>query len=559
MRQPEPSTANPVIVLASGEDTDRLRGVLRRYAEEYDLRPAGSSAEAAEVAQKVLADGGKVAMFVCDGVLPDEGVREACARWRSTVPTARLVILAPLQRYLDEVREMRAEMSRGTFDTYLLLPQGIRDEEFHNAVTDLLSDWGSTVASPEVVRVQLVAELDDPRVHDMRDLLDRMNLASALHEPDSDAGRDVIAKAPDGAEPPLLWMAYHDPVPVRSIRDVAAAIPRSMTESSFEGVAELAIVGAGPSGLAAAVYGSSEGLSTLVVEAAAIGGQAGTSSMIRNYLGFQQGISGMRLAHRARNQAQRFGTRFYTGWEVERLVPGDPHTLATSSGEIRARAVVVASGVSYRHLGLAAIEALLGRGVYYGAAMGAAREMEGRDVVVVGGGNSAGQAALHLARFARSVTIAVRRPGLGESMSHYLINEIENSHRVSVEPLTRIADGGGEGRLEWLTTERVDTGERTTREAHGLFLLLGANPHAGWLPPEVAVDEHGFVLTGREVPQDTWVDGVPPASLATTVPGVFAIGDVRSGSMKRVAAASGEGSSVVPLVHAYLAGRSRLH
>ncbi len=553
------SSPNPVIVLVSGEDTERLRTVLKRYADEYDLRTAASSTEAAQVADDVVAAGGQVAMFVSDDVLPDEDVRAACARWRTSVPTARRVILAPLRRFVDRAKEMRAELSKGTFDSYLILPQGIRDEEFHNALTDLLSDWGSTVARPEVVRIRLVAEPGDQLIHGARDLLDRMNLASSLHPPDSETGRLAVEQAPEGAEPPLLWTAFHDPVPIRSLRDVAAAIPRTMTETSFEGVAELAIVGAGPAGLAAAVYGSSEGLSTVVLEAAAIGGQAGTSSMIRNYLGFQQGISGMRLAHRARNQAQRFGTRFYTGWEVEELVPGgEVHTLQTTSGEVRARAVVIASGVRYRQLGVAPIESLVGRGVSYGAAMGAAREMEDRDVVVVGGGNSAGQAALHLARFARSVTIMVRRPGLAETMSHYLVTEIENSHRVSVEPLSQVVDGGGTGRLEWLTTERTDTGERRTREAHGLFLLLGASPHVDWLPREVAVDAHGFVLTGREVPQDTWSDGVPPANLATTVPGVFAIGDVRSGSMKRVAAASGEGSSAVPLVHAYLAGRSRL-
>ena len=176
------------------------------------------------------------------------------------------------------------------------------------------------------------------------------------------------------------------------------------------------------------------------------------------------------------------------------------------------------------------------------------------DAVVVGGGNSAGQAALHLARFARSVTILVRRPGLEETMSQYLIGEIAHSPRLAVEGSTRVVDGGGEPRLEWITTEDVDTGQRRTRSADGLFLLLGASPHAGWLPPQVAVDEHGFVLTGRDVPADRWVDDTPPANLATTVPGVFAVGDVRSASMKRVAAAVGEGSSVVPLVHTWLDG-----
>jgi thioredoxin reductase (NADPH) len=185
--------------------------------------------------------------------------------------------------------------------------------------------------------------------------------------------------------------------------------------------------------------------------------------------------------------------------------------------------------------------------------MTAAREMEGGDVVVVGGGNSAGQAALHLARFARSVTIVVRRPSLGETMSQYLIDEISYNERIEVLPCTRVIDGGGDGQLEWLCLEDTNTGERTTKHAAGLFLLLGAEPRCDWLPPELARDKNSFVLTGRDVPRDQWVDDLPPANLATTVPGIFAAGDIRSGSMKRVAAASGEGASVVPLVHAYLA------
>jgi thioredoxin reductase (NADPH) len=325
-------------------------------------------------------------------------------------------------------------------------------------------------------------------------------------------------------------------------------------------VVDLAVVGGGPAGLAAAVYGASEGLSTVVLDSSAIGGQAGTSSMIRNYLGFPRGISGMRLAQRARNQALRFGTRFHTGWQVEGLVcgaGGAPHVLRGSDFEITARAVVVASGVRYRSLRVPALEDLVGRGVDYGAATSLSREMEDQDVVVVGGGNSAGQAAVHLARFARSVTVAVRRPGLSETMSAYLVGEIAHNPRITVAPCTQVVDGGGDDRLEWVELEDIVSGERHRRAVGGLFLLLGAEPHCGWLPDEVARDGGGFVLTGRDVPRERWLDGLPPANLATSAPGVFAAGDVRAGSMKRVAAATGEGASVIPLVHDWLAlGRS---
>jgi thioredoxin reductase (NADPH) len=283
--------------------------------------------------------------------------------------------------------------------------------------------------------------------------------------------------------------------------------------------------------------------------------------MIRNYLGFPRGISGMRLAQRARNQAIRFGTRFYTGWPVEALVPGTdgaPHRLVTAGGEVHARAVVISSGVAYRRLGVDGCEALVGLGVHYGASVTAAPEMTDRDVFVVGGGNSAGQAALHLARFARSVTLLVRRPDVSQTMSDYLIREMRYVPQIRVQECAAVVNGGGDGRLEWVDVKDLDSGEVSRHEAGGLFLLLGAEPQCDWLPPEVARDEHGFVLTGRDVPKEHWHDGLPPANLATVVPGVFAAGDIRSGSMKRVAAASGEGASAVPLVHAHLAAETRV-
>jgi thioredoxin reductase (NADPH) len=552
LRSPEP--AGPVIVLVSGEHAERLRDEFWRYSREYELRVARSSSEALAVTADVLDSGGQVAMYAADCVLPDADIRAAMQQWRAAAPTACRVVVPPVERFLAYARELRPEMSKGTFDSFLLMPQGVRDEEFHNAITDLLADWNSTVADPEVIGAHIIATESDALVQDLQDFIDRMGMSSRIHAPGSEIGRSVLTTLP-GAQLPVVWLAQRDPIAVRSVGELASSTYRSMTESSFEGVVDLAVVGAGPAGLAAAVYGSSEGLSTVVLEAGAIGGQAATSSMIRNYLGFPQGISGKRLGLRARFQAQRFGTRFHIGWEVVGLDPqeGQPHVLRTSGGAVRARSVVVASGVRYRRLGVPAIEDRLGRGVHYGAALTAARGLEGLDAFVVGGGNSAGQAALHLVRFARSVTILIRRPGLEATMSQYLITEIANSARVSVEGSTRIVDGGGDVSLEWITTEDVGTGERRTRPAAALFLLLGASPHAEWLPEQVAVDDHGFVLTGREVPMERWIDAAPPANLATTVPGIFAVGDVRSGSMKRVAAAAGEGASVVPLVHDYLA------
>ncbi len=434
----------------------------------------------------------------------------------------------------------------------------MRDEEFHSAIVDLLNDWGASVAAPEVETVRIVTPVLDPVTRAVRDYLERTGIPAGIHRPDSPVGRALL-ETYDG--PPDRWplvAAMNGVVrPVTSVRDVAVQLYGRPDDIAVSEVADVVIVGAGPAGLAASVYAASEGLTTIALEAEAVGGQAGTSSMIRNYLGFPRGISGMRLAQRARAQAIRFGTRFFTGWDVERLVvgaAGEPHLVCTEGGSVRARTVVIATGVAYRRLGVDPLEDLVGHGVHYGAAMSAAREMEGADVIVVGGGNSAGQAAVHLSRHARSVTILVRRPDLAETMSSYLINEISHNSRISVRGSAEITDGGAEdGRLAWVEVADTVTGARERREVGGLFLLLGAEPHCQWLPPEIALDERGFVLTGRDVPSHAWTGGRPPGDLETTVPGIYAAGDVRAGSMKRVAAATGEGASVVSLIHAHLA------
>src|SRR5262245_22560364 len=478
---------------------------------------------------------------------------------RTYVPTCRRVIAATIERFRIDADRLRPGMVKGKYDAYLLMPRGQRDEEFHTAICELLSDWNWTVAGPVVESLRVVSPTRDGLTLSVRDFLERTGMPHLVHDPDSEIGREVIAglHLPDGVEPtyPVVQRWDGDPFIATSVHDVAISIYGRPDEVDVDSVADLVIVGAGPAGLAAAVYGASEGLSTWTIEAEAIGGQAGTSSMIRNYLGFPRGISGMRLAQRARNQAIRFGTRFFTGWpaismEVGR--DGEPHVVCTEGGDVRARAVVISSGVSYRKLEVESIDSMVGRGVNYGAAMTAAREMEGLDVFVVGGGNSAGQAAIHLARFARTVTILVRRPDLSATMSSYLIGEIQFNPRITVEGCRQVVDGGGEGRLEWIEVEDTTTGARAHRQAGGLFLLLGALAHCDWLPHEVARDPNGFVLTGRDVPASAWRDGLPPENLETTVPGIFAAGDIRSGSMKRVASASGEGASVVALVHAWL-------
>jgi thioredoxin reductase (NADPH) len=549
--------SNPAIVLVSGDHLDVLEQQFARYADEYDVRPAANATDAERQALDVLDAGGQVCLFVIESVLPDMEIYPAIARIRQAVPTARRVVVAHWENFRRDAEALRAGQATGKYDAFLLMPRGIRDEEFHTAVIDLLNDWNATVATPEVVTVRIVTPEHDVLTLQLRDYLDRVGLPCGVVHPDSDEGRDVLSRhtGETGSWPVVEAFGVEAPFVPRSTRDLAVTLYGRPDDIEVDQVVDVVVIGAGPAGLAASVYAASEGLSTVTLEGEAIGGQAGTSSMIRNYLGFPRGISGMRLAQRARNQAIRFGTRFFTGWPVTALEPGtdgEPHVVRTEGGDVRARAVVISTGVTYRRIGIESVDALVGYGVNYGAAMAASREMEGADVIVVGGGNSAGQAAVHLARFARSVTILVRRPDLAATMSHYLVKEIAFNPRVEVLGNARVVDGGGDGRLEWVDVEDVVTGGTHRREVRGLFLLLGADPHCEWLPEQVARDERGFVLTGRDVPADAWRDGLPPTYLGTTVPGVFAAGDIRSGSMKRVASASGEGASVVSLVHDWL-------
>ena len=548
----------PAIVIASAHHGDVLGEAFARYDREYDVRLVGDEVTAKTTATELLSSGHPVAMFVIDSDHDQEKLYALIGGTRKVVPTARRVIVSHISRFRADNADFRHAVAAGKVDALLLMPQGPRDEEFHGAVGEMLNEWNATVAAPVIENVRIVTPEKDALTRDLLDYLARVGMPAGVHHPDSEIGREIMEKCPDdvGRWPVVSSLAGwcgHCP----NVRALANQLYGRPDEIDVDEVVDLVVVGAGPAGLAASVYASSEGLSTVCLEAEAIGGQAGTSSMIRNYLGFPRGISGMRLAQRARGQALRFGTRFFTGWPATGISPchdGGHHIVHTEGGDVHTRSVLVATGVDYRRLGVDSLEALVGRGVYYGAAMAAARELAGDHVVIVGGGNSAGQAAIHAARFAKEVTIVVRRADLTATMSSYLIDEIEWNPRITVRGSTRVVDGGHDDvqHLAWLTFEDVETGEQERVDARGLFLLLGAAPECGWLPDTVLRDERGFVLTGRDIPRERWVEDVPPEDLATTVPGIFCGGDIRSGSMKRVASATGEGASVVSSVHTWL-------
>jgi thioredoxin reductase (NADPH) len=400
---------------------------------------------------------------------------------------------------------------------------------------------------------RIVGEQWARRSHELRDLLTRNSVPFEFYAADSEAGQQLIKDfAIDERRLPSVihhdGSVQHDP----SFADVAAA-HGTETRPSPE-VYDLAIAGAGPAGLGAAVYGASEGLRTVVLEPDAIGGQAGTSSMIRNYLGFPRGISGGGLAHRAWEQALLFGAQFVFTHEVVGLSPhGDDRVMALGDGsQTVARAVIIATGVTYRRLSIPALDRLIGAGVFYGAPGVEAPAMAEERVCVVGGANSAGQAALHLAKFASRVTVLVRGESLAASMSDYLITQLKATPNIEFRLRTRVADGHGQARLEGLTLEDVQSGQREQVPAAAVFVMIGAEPRTQWLGDLVKVNDRGFILTGRDVPRGAWLLPRPPLPFETSLPGVFAAGDVRFGSVKRVAGAVGEGSAAVGSVHEYL-------
>ena len=434
--------------------------------------------------------------------------------------------------------------------TALAKPTGPRDEDFFGTLTEYLADW-AWITRPVVDAVKIVGSETAAAERRMVDILRRHAIPAGIYAPDSREGRRILGRADTDARLPVVEVPDAPPLSDPSPEELADQFGFAGDVGSS--VYDLVIVGAGPAGLGAAVYAASEGLSTLVIEQEAIGGQAGTSSMIRNYLGFPRGVTGRRLAVHGERQATRFGASFHLMRSAVGLRADDPLRLAVSSGvEVPARAVLLACGVSYRRLGVAPLEEPVGAGVFYGAAVGEGQALEGLDAFVVGAGNSAGQAAVHIARYAARVTLVVRGSDLERSMSEYLVRELHAHDRIDVLLRMEVVGGGGSGHLEWLRLRDNASSHLREVPAAGLFILIGAEPRTGWLPDEIERDDRGFVRTGSEITSARWPLDRPRAAFETSMPGVFAAGDVRAGSVKRVAAAAGEGAGTVPMVHRFL-------
>lgn len=556
----------PVMLLATTDPTSRrILGdeLRRRYGADYEVVDCVDLAHGRAVLEGLRRWGRPVALILgCYGPA-DRGGLDFLRRAYGYHPAAKRGVVVTWGDFASAPTVFRA-VAQGHADLVIIRPERLRDEEFHGAITDALDDWHLAQGSGfEAVR--LIGKTGDSRTHALRDSLSRNHIPVGFYPVESEAAERTLASLNlrDPALPVLVLEFTASPTVLENPSDLEIAEALGVTRPPpADKIFDVVVVGAGPSGLATAVYAASEGLSTMVVEGEAVGGQAGTSSLIRNYPGFSRGVSGAHLAYRSFHQAWIFGTDFLFMRKVETLgVDGALRTVSISDGTtVRGRTVVVATGVDYRRLGIPQLEELVGRGVFYGATVSEAPSMAGKHVCVVGGGNSAGQAALHLAKYAKKVSLLVRGPTLAVSMSDYLIAQLEATRNVAIRYGTEVVgvrdlegflaavDVAGRGTADAAPIEEIEAG--------GLFVLIGSVPRTSWLPDTVQRDPSGFLRTGaiREVSDaESNGPGKLPLALETSMPGVFAIGDVRAGSIKRVATAVGDGATVVSMLHAYLA------
>ncbi len=552
------AAGRPVIFVAdsagSGRD-DVIAALTRRYAADYDIVAADTGAELDGLA----GDGRNVALVLADA--PATGRAESVfAHARRVFPDARRALLLAWGAWADAAtaQDVLDLMAGLQIDYYVVRPHAASDEDFHRTVTEFLREWRLGAGGRRAFT--LIGDDASPRTHAVHALLDRAGVSVIRLDPGSREAAAVLDDVDQTYTGAPVVITVDGGVLVDP-DDVALARAYGLSTDLPDHVVDVAIVGAGPGGLAAAVYAASEGLDTLVLEAQSIGGQAGSSSLIRNYLGFPRGVSGAELASRAYQQAWAFGARFAHARPVAGMTVGDDFALRIGDADVvHARAVVLATGVSYRRLRVPALARYVGASVFYGASSIEARAQRGRAVYVVGGGNSAGQAALHLARYAASVSLLVRGQTLAASMSSYLIEQLD-ALGVAVVTESRVVDAADDGgRMSRIQLEHVPTGQRQWVPCQGLFITIGARPHTEWLPPEVLRDRWGYVFTGTsEADEDApepWAGRDVPGGLESSVPGLFAVGDARRSSVKRVASAVGEGSVVISSVHHFLAGRA---
>jgi thioredoxin reductase (NADPH) len=520
------------------------RDLRRGFGDRYRIVRAQSGPEALDLVRQIRARGEQVALLIADQRMPGMPGTEYLVEARKLVPDAKRVLLTA---YADTEAAISA-INDVALDYYLLKPWDPPEEQLFPIVEDLLTTWEAGAAL-EAGGVRVLGHRFSKDTHDLRDFLARNRVPGRWLDVERDGeARELLTVAGVDAEHlPVVFLEDGSVLETPTVLELAERLGVASRPAADH--YDLVIVGGGPAGLAAAVYGASEGLKTVMVEREAPGGQAGTSSRIENYLGFPAGLSGSDLAHRATDQARRLGAELLTIQDATRLrVEGSGRFIDLSGGgALSANCVLVASGVSYRQLDVPGFQALTGAGIYYGAALTEARSCSDQHVGIIGGANSAGQAAVYFAKYARQVTMLVRGPSLERSMSHYLIEQIAALDNVEVRTGTVATRADGDTHLQRLT---LDDGSELDMDA--CFVFIGAAPRTDWLDGVVARDERGFILAGPDVREQGWPLSREPYLLETTVPGVFVAGDVRARSIKRVASAVGEGSMAVSLIHQYL-------
>jgi thioredoxin reductase (NADPH) len=552
----------PILIAVDKDETALLfigQELRKRYGADYEVICDPSAEAALAMMQGIKDEDRQVALLFTDQSLLEMTGIEFLNRAHNLHPNAKRILLVGFRAWENRETILQA-MTFGRIDSYLWKPTGPFDERFHSHIAELLESWRHlNLPRPAIVKV--IGGRWSARTHEFRALLDSYDAPYRFYDAASVEGQTLLEEVQQ-AEGPFPVVIVDNSKGRRIFVDPSNEAFGRVMQVSHDiqgGDYDLAIVGAGPAGLSSAVYAASEGLRTIVIERGAIGGQAGTSTLIRNYLGFPLGISGFELARRAQDQAWLFGAEFATFRDAIGLhTDQDKRILSLASGEeIVTRSVILAMGAAYRRLGIPDLESLVGAGVFYGGTVTEAQAMRGQQVFVAGAGNSAGQAAIYLAKYADHVTLLVRGSSLVTSMSDYLIKQITATRNIEVSLNTHIVSGYGTRRLEHLVLQTSASGEQRTVPAAALFIFIGVQPHTSWLPPTILRDKQGFILTGTDLTKDgrlpeTWQLTRDPLLLETSVSGVFAVGDVRYRSVKRVASAVGAGSIAIQYIHEYL-------